>query len=310
MGVVHPVRGSFIYFLLRKSLFWGRSLNPPKIEKNTSEKNRRTCIVPCFEIGKPANNPIASLRRTAHLQLYDPLYVLNPALHLGFCPHIGRHFLAPSKAQDAFFVLPCSAFSYPCLYFAFVPQVRQTFLEPVEWQISAIREAFLSTLSREHFFSNPLRSDAAGISSPINPDYTPGRTSLFPRPSVLAEIIQGGGGGDDDGGGGGGGSSGGGVGEVVGASVGGGDGGEWQSGSRGFSTEGEAVGGTGGRVRGRRKRGEPKDFDFREAFAVYEDRDLVACSPLREVRWARAVRASTVSTGVITRSMKTDAWYV
>lgn len=27
----------------------------------------------------------------------------------------------------------------------------------------------------------------------------------------------------------------------------------------------------------------PKDFDFREAFVVHEDRELLACMPLREV---------------------------
>lgn len=63
-------------------------------------------------------------------------------------------------------------------------------------------------------------------------------------------------------------------------------GGASSSASQGFAGEEEAVEGrgTGGRVEGRRKQGEQKkDFDFREAFAVYEDRDLVACSPLREV---------------------------
>ena len=78
---------------------------------------------------------------------------------------------------------------------------------------------------------------------------------------MLAEIIQGDGGGD----GGGGASS------------------DVSQGSAG--EEGAVDGrGTGGKVEGRRKqREQKKDFDFREAFAVYEDRDFVACSPLREV---------------------------
>lgn len=44
-------------------------------------------------------------------------------------------------------------------------------------------------------------------------------------------------------------------------------------------------GGGGGGSRGVRL---ARDFDFREAFVVHEDRDLLACSPLREViciRW-------------------------
>lgn len=136
--------------------------------------------------------------------------------------------------------------------------MRQTFLEPVEWQVSAIREAFLSSLSRDSFFghsssgsSSPQRAPRSlpGSSDP------PGTTGPFPRPSVLAEIIQG-------------------------------DAGSGCDASQGFAGEEEAGEGrgTGGRVEGRRKQGEQnKDFDFREAFAVYEDRDLVACSPLREV---------------------------
>lgn len=140
-------------------------------------------------------------------------------------------------------------------------QVRQTFLEPVEWQVSVIRDTFLSALSRDSFFGygssgSPKRALASlpGSSDPL------GTTGPFPRPSVLAEIIQG------DGGGGGGAST---------------------NVPQGFAEEEEAVEGrgTGGRVEGRRKQGEKKDFDFREAFAVYEDRDLLACSPLREVSY-------------------------
>ena len=139
--------------------------------------------------------------------------------------------------------------------------VRQTFLEPVQWQVSEIREAFFRALP-----------------SPSPPPLPRGKSSersskllLLPRPSVLGEIIRG--------------KSPQYRSTSSGADVGG------QGGLAPLPLVGESVGvqgrGGGGDRSAGRAAGVPwesvKDFDFREAFTVYEDRDLLACAPLREV---------------------------
>lgn len=124
--------------------------------------------------------------------------------------------------------------------------VRQTFLDPVQWQITEVRGAFFRALP----------ALAAGVKKPPS-DRWRGRSggsapaARLPRPAVLAEIIRG-------------------CSPVVGDSSYGGGGG----------------GGGGGPLRSSSGK-TIKDFDFREAFAVYEDRDLVACAPLREVHTRR-----------------------
>ena len=122
--------------------------------------------------------------------------------------------------------------------------VRQTFLEPVQWQVAEVRKGFFRAL-------------------PAAPP------PILPRPSVLAEIVRG-------------------TSPVVGDSSYGGGGGGGGSGQGGpsRSTPGvAAIGGAGtdagGAVAARKA---ARDFDFREAFAVYEDRDLVSCPPMHEVR--------------------------
>ncbi|CAM9591806.1 unnamed protein product [Scytosiphon promiscuus] len=131
--------------------------------------------------------------------------------------------------------------------------VRQTFLDPVEWQVSEIRTAFFRALPP------PPRPQGKGVRG-FNGTESARLLQLLPRPTVLAEIIRGRSplcgdcsyGGRDDG---------------RGLSFGAGDSGE------------EAP-------RNSNRRQIAKDFDFREVFLVHEDQDLVACSPLREGFWS------------------------
>lgn len=127
--------------------------------------------------------------------------------------------------------------------------VRQTFLEPVEWQVSEIRSAFFRALSPSaphQRASHDSRGNAV--------DHL---LRLLPRPAVLAEIIRG-------------------RSPLCGdCSHSVGDDGAGLSSGAGESEEG---------VQQKSSRREAaKDFDFREVFLVHEDHDLVACSPLREV---------------------------
>lgn len=130
--------------------------------------------------------------------------------------------------------------------------VRQTFLEPVEWQISHVRNAFFRSLS-------------SSVTRKVS-------DLVLPRAPVLAEIIRG-------------------KSPVVGDCSHSGGGHREPSpptssreseGLDGPGGVGVGVGGGGGaNVAG--KENKRRDFDFREAFLVYEDRDLMACAPLREV---------------------------
>lgn len=133
--------------------------------------------------------------------------------------------------------------------------VRQTFLDPVQWQIAEVREGFFRVLPA------PTAAAAAGVErSPKGGCGSAALAVLLPRPAVLAEIVRG--------------SS-----PLVGDSSYDGGGGGGQGGGPFAPTPGEADAAGGGIAAGKAAR----DFDFREAFAVYEDRDLVACPPLREV---------------------------
>lgn len=137
--------------------------------------------------------------------------------------------------------------------------MRQTFLEPVEWQVSEIRKAFFESLPGICSVSQdgePVRPDPRGFAR------IGGKAAiLLPRPSVLGEIVRG-------------------------------------PRLRLSSTEREALANRDGEAKeavgdkGRsRAMNHDKDFDFREAFAVYEDRDLAGCPPLREVSKRASVGA-------------------
>lgn len=133
--------------------------------------------------------------------------------------------------------------------------VRQTFLDPVQWQVTEVREAFFRALLPAPPEAKPSERSSQGGS---------GRAALaaiLPRPAVLAEIIRG----DSP---------------VVGDSSFGGDGGGRGLSPPALAREPGVAATTAGRAAGKPVR----DFDFKEAFAVYEDRDLVACAPLREVK--------------------------
>lgn len=145
---------------------------------------------------------------------------------------------------------------------AITPQVRQTFLEPVEWQLSHIRKAFFHALPVALVVgANRNINDVSAVKygktaqNILNGGVNRAGDGAFtlPRPPVLAEIVRG---------------------PFLLPSP--------QHGAvpsaNGFRDgEAGARSGLGGERRG------DKDFDFRKAFAVYEDRDLVACPPLREV---------------------------
>ncbi|CAM9110918.1 unnamed protein product [Ectocarpus fasciculatus] len=147
----------------------------------------------------------------------------------------------------------------PADYIAYM--VRQTFLEPVQWQMSEVREAFFRTLP-----SAP-QGQLAGFSSDAGGRALDSASSkllhVLPRPPVLAEIIRG-------------------KSPLFGDCSGNGGGG----GGLSLSLPSPS-GGPRGEVQEKDKwRQNAKDFDFRLAFSVYEDRDLVACVPLHEAFWS------------------------
>lgn len=151
-------------------------------------------------------------------------------------------------------------------------QVRQTFLEPVEWQVAEIRDAFHRIIARKSFICNyndgedqgedSLEDDAASLHLGLAVREKTlsgggGDAGIIPRPSVFAEIVQG---------------------------------------SIGLTTGGDR-----GSADGR------KDFDFRTAFAVHEDRDLMACPILREVWSTKRINMSMAASCSGTRL---DEWRV
>ncbi|CAM9976610.1 unnamed protein product [Ascophyllum nodosum] len=106
--------------------------------------------------------------------------------------------------------------------------VKQTFLDPIGWQISEIREAFSRSLPLPHL----ERSSGKAL----------------PRPYVMAEVVRG------------------------------------PPPLRSSKRSLMLAEASGGKIKGRFTK-EPEDFDFREVFTVYEDRELIACAPLREALW-------------------------
>ncbi|CAM9322479.1 unnamed protein product, partial [Ectocarpus sp. 8 AP-2014] len=137
--------------------------------------------------------------------------------------------------------------------------VRQTFLEPVQWQMSEVREAFFRTLLP----SAPQGQLSSGAGGHVLGSTSSTLLNVLPRPPVLAEIIRGKSPvfGDCSGSGGSGGDS-----------------------SLRFPSPSE---GSRGELQQKDKwRHDGKDFDFRVAFSVYEDRELVTCVPLHEAFWS------------------------
>lgn len=155
--------------------------------------------------------------------------------------------------------------------YSWLSQVRQTFLEPVEWQISEIRsafsralpKAFLGNFSENYLNTKNKRRRGSGGPAMIE----------LPRPSVMAEIIRG--------------SS-----LLSPPRLSPRDNFSSSSGHARVLSEGEGQegGGRGDDDRERKRdinsNSSSKDFEFRETFAVYEDRDLLGCPPLREVQRA------------------------
>lgn len=174
--------------------------------------------------------------------------------------------------------------------------MRQTFLDPVEWQISVVRTAFFETLRTpvskhinivKHKPDNAMPAAVSATSTEMLV------VAMLPRPSVLAEIIQGSSDATSS------------LPENVGGSGRGDDAARATPEANAQSSSlvpslALALGGrpleTNSREACERSRGwdrkkqrvagarRDRDFDFREVFMVYEDRDLVACPPLRQVR--------------------------
>lgn len=139
--------------------------------------------------------------------------------------------------------------------------VRQTFLEPVQWQMSEVRKAFFRTLP------SPPQGQRAGFSSAAGGHFLASVASasaallhVLPRPPVLAEIIRG-------------------KSPILGDRSGSGGGG----GDSSLRLPSPSRGSRGAVQQEDKWRHHAKDFDFREEFSVYEDRELVACVPLHEV---------------------------
>ncbi|CAN0234772.1 unnamed protein product, partial [Ectocarpus sp. 12 AP-2014] len=140
--------------------------------------------------------------------------------------------------------------------------VRQTFLEPVQWQMSEVREAFFRTLLPSAP-QGQLEEFASGAGGHVFGSISSTPLTVLPRPPVLAEIIRGKSPvfGDCSGSGGGGGDS-----------------------SSRLPSPSER---SRGELQEKDKwRHDGKDFDFRVTFSVHEDRELVACVPLHEAFWS------------------------